>query len=224
VPGLPRAASWWARRRELAAERRRLEELRRRDERLLAELAGRRDLLLNVGSSDNELEGWVNLDLRPAERSIQMDATRPWLFADGSARAVNSEHFIEHLSVDEARAYLAEAFRVLRPGGVLRTSTPDLRGLCEAYLAADPAVLDAHRSHGYEAATHGDMLNNYVYLWDHRHIWDLTSLTLLLEEAGFTDVTPASFNRSTHDLLDGIDRHDPGPLASLVLCMDALRP
>jgi len=45
---------------------------------------------------------------------------------DESAAAVYSSHMIEHLDRAEARVFLAEARRVLRPGGVLRIAAPDL--------------------------------------------------------------------------------------------------
>ncbi len=196
----------------------------RRDGRRLRELsASRSDLRLNVGASGNHLDGWLSLDLRPDDTCLGMDAARPWPLASASAEAVNSEHFIEHLTLDEARRYLAEAFRVLRPGGVIRTTTPDLRGQCVLYVEADPAVLERHRRDGYEAATHGDMLNNAFYSWDHRHIYDFESLAVLLRDAGFADVRQAAYGESAHELLRGIDRHEPEELRS-VLCVDAAKP
>ena len=217
-------SSRWHRRQARLTEERRLASLAERDSALLAELTPRDDLKINVGSSDSVLEGWVNVDLRASDASIQMDASSEWPFRDASVVAVNSEHFLEHLTVEEAESYFRQVHRVLRPGGVVRTSTPDLEGLCRTYLAAQNDTLAAHRRHGYSARTHADMLNNYFYLWDHRHIWDFESLRLLLEDTGFSDVTRAKFNRSDHAALDGIDRHDPEPLGQLVLTVDALRP
>ena len=79
---------------------------------------------------------------------------------------------------------------------------------------ATRAMLEVHRSHGYEAATHGDMVNNYFYSWEHRHIYDFESLATLLRSAGFEDVREASFGESAHELLRGIDRHDPDELGA----------
>jgi predicted SAM-dependent methyltransferase len=131
---------------------------------------------------------------------------------------------VEHLSPEATRTYFAEAFRVLRPRGVIRTSTPNLRGLCELLLEGDPQILALHRSHGYRAATHGQMVNNYVYSWGHRHVYDFESLERLLRHAGFTEIEEAGFGRSWHPLLDGIDRHDPEGLQRSVLWVDAVKP
>ena len=47
-------------------------------------------------------------------------------FADDSFDAVFSADFLEHISEDEKRAFLAEVFRVLKPGGVFVAKTPNL--------------------------------------------------------------------------------------------------
>jgi predicted SAM-dependent methyltransferase len=153
-----------------------------------------------------------------------MDATLPWPFESGSGEAVNSEHFIEHLDIEGARAYFAEAFRVLRPGGVIRTSTPDLEGVYAVYGERDPALLSLHREHGYTATCHSDLVNNYFYLWGHRHIYDLEKLSELLSDAGFERVERASFGESSHDVLRDIDRHEVGALKRAVLVVDAAKP
>jgi predicted SAM-dependent methyltransferase len=198
----------------------------KRDAEILSKLAGRTDVKVNVGSSSSHLDGWINADLLrdPEGRCIRMDATRPWPFEPGSLAAVNSEHFIEHISVEDARAYFREAFAALRPGGVIRTSTPDLEGLAKAYLDDDPTLLELHREHGYEASGRGDMVNNYVYMWGHRHMFDLEKLTELMHEAGFEGVERASYGRSRHEVLDGIDRHEMGILERVVIAVDGVKP
>ena len=198
----------------------------RRDRELVRSLRGRTDLRINVGSSSVHLEGWLSADLLrdPDARCIRMDVTEPWPFEAGSADAVNSEHFVEHVDVEGARAYFKEAFRVLRPGGVIRTSTPDLEGLCRIYMGRDPALLALHREHGYEATGFGDLVNNYFYLWGHRHIYDLEKLSELLGEAGFEQIERARFGESSHQVLRGIDRHDVGALERYVIAVDALKP
>jgi predicted SAM-dependent methyltransferase len=224
VPGARPTIGTAYRARNAARERRRRKTIERRDRRTLKGLAGRHDLRLNIGSSDNHLPGWLSIDKRADEICFGMDAAKPWPFASESAEGIFSEHFIEHLTVAEARVYLREAFRVLRPGGLLRTTTPDLEGICRLYLEGDPHKLAIHRSHGYEAQTPGDMVNNYFYCWEHRHIYDFVSLARLLEDFGFTRVERAEFSESRHDLLRGLERHDVGELGETVLSVDAVKP
>ena len=214
-----------ARRAELAAARHEAR-LVERDAHWIASLHGRSDLRLNIGSSGEYLEGWINADLGrdPEGRCLRMDATERWPFDDGSAEAVNSEHMVEHLERTDAPAFFAEAFRVLRPGGVLRTSTPDLRAIVDAYLAADPATLAAHRAQGYEARNHADLLNNYLQMHGHRHVYDFETLEFLLREARFEQIERAEFGGSRHPIIRGIDRHDAGELSGLVVAVDAIKP
>jgi predicted SAM-dependent methyltransferase len=214
-----------ARRRQMAAARREAE-LVERDRAWVASLRDRRDLRLNIGSSGEHVAGWINADLLrdPDGRCLRMDATERWPFDDGAAEAINSEHVIEHLERADAPVFFAEAFRVLRPGGVIRTSTPDLRGIAEAYLGADPATLAAHRAHGYEARNHADLLNNYLQMHGHRHVYDFETLVLLLGDAGFEHVERAEFGESRHELLRAVDTHEMGELSRLVVCVDAVKP
>jgi len=206
--------------------RRRERRLRTRDEALLAAVAGRDDGRLNVGSSSSHLPGWINADLLrdPEGACIVMDATKRWPLPDACLEAVNSEQFVEHLSREAARAYFREAFRALRLGGVIRTTTPDLAALCRSLLEHAAHDLAAHREHGYEAATHGEMFNNYAYSWGHRQLYDEETLARMLSEAGFVGVVRRSFGESAFEILRGIDRHDLPGLRKLLLCVDAERP
>jgi len=214
-----------ARRRQSAAARREAE-LAERDRAWVASLRGRRDLRLNIGSSGEHVEGWINADLLrdPEGRCLRMDATQRWPFDDAAAEAINSEHVIEHLEREDAPVFFAEASRVLRPGGVIRTSTPDLRGIAEAYLAGDAATLAAHRAHGYEVRNHADLLNNYLQMHGHRHVYDFETLELVLREAGFEQIERAAYGESRHPVLRGVDTHEMGELSRLVVCVDAVKP
>jgi predicted SAM-dependent methyltransferase len=197
-----------------------------RDRRRIRTLGTRADLRINVGSSSSALDGWINVDLLPDPegRCLVMDATKPWPFRPGSAEVVNSEHFIEHLSAEEAKEYLRESWMVLRPGGVIRTSTPDLEGIARSMVQRDPHDLETHRSHGYSASTYGEMVNNYAYGSGHRRLYDEESLALLLVEAGFVEPRRCAYGESDHEALKGVDRHDPEGLDHFVLCLEAVKP
>lgn len=216
-------------RRGEAREAKRLAALHEPDTARLRELGERGGLRLNVGCGPGTLDGWVNLDLvTDFPGVLHMDVTRPWPLPDDSADVINSEHFVEHVGLDDVRFYFREAARVLRPGGAIRTSTPSLRGVIDAYLEADPGMLAAYREdvRGWcDADNHAEMLNNTFYEWGHRHIYDFESLATLLEEAGFESIELAEFGQSRHPALRGIDIHDAGErLRSLVVAVDAVRP
>jgi predicted SAM-dependent methyltransferase len=109
---------------------------------------------------------------------------------NGSVSAVYSSHMIEHLDRGEARAFLAEVRRILRPGGIVRIAAPDLSRLVQDYLATQDAD-------GFVAATHmcasrpaGPVVRMKSALVGPRHhlwMYDGTSLAKLLHETGFSD-------------------------------------
>jgi SAM-dependent methyltransferase len=62
------------------------------------------------------------------------DVRRPLPFADKTFDAAYALHIIEHLTPAEAASLVNELCRVLKPGGILRISTPDLEDTCRSYL------------------------------------------------------------------------------------------
>src|SRR5438105_15728001 len=92
----------------------------------------------------------MSAEFAAAERAGSVrfaNAVRRIPCAAGTAAAVYSSHMIEHLDRAEARAFLAEVKRVLRPGGVIRVAAPDLGRLVSDYLAsgdADEFIAGSH--------------------------------------------------------------------------------
>src|SRR5258706_15895978 len=83
---------------------------------------------LHIGCGTLRFDGWVNIDLerRPGIVDIQLDATQPFPFEDNSCQFIYSEHFLEHLTVEQGLHFLRECHRLLIPGGALRIAMPSL--------------------------------------------------------------------------------------------------
>jgi len=101
-------------------------------------------VMLNLGCGRRLHPSWRNLDLIPGLAGVeQWSALDPIPAADGAVDACYSSHMLEHLPPAWASAFVAECFRVLKPGGVLRLVVPDLEGIAKNYLQAlesgDPA-------------------------------------------------------------------------------------
>jgi len=80
---------------------------------------------LQIGAGSNVLAGWLNTDYFPDRADfIHLDATGRFPFDDSSLDLIFSEHVIEHVPLDGGVNMIAESFRVLKPGGRLRISTP----------------------------------------------------------------------------------------------------
>lgn len=93
------------------------------------------EILVNLGCGRHFHPDWRNFDLVPSEPSILAhDLRKPLPLETGSCRAVYHSHVLEHLPKETVSQFLAECFRVLSPGGVLRVVVPDLEAIARLYL------------------------------------------------------------------------------------------
>lgn len=65
---------------------------------------------------------------------VNSSLKRPLPYPDNSFEAIYSFHVFEHLTYDEGIYALGEMYRVLKPGGICRISTPDLLFFSREYL------------------------------------------------------------------------------------------
>jgi len=90
--------------------------------------------LLQIGSGINVYSGWLNTDYEPViPGTLRMDATKPFPFSDKSFDYIFCQHMIEHISYPDGQFMLKECLRVLKPGGKVRISTPNLAMVCGLY-------------------------------------------------------------------------------------------
>ena len=151
---------------------------------------------VNVGSGLKHRLGpdWKNLDiLRGAD--IRADVRKGLPFEDESVDFIYSEHFIEHLSLEEGKVYFAECHRVLRRGGVVRTATIDLPYVLERY-AQDWS--DQTWLRDYDFKTASEMLNAGFYMWGHKFIYDEGTLKRSAATGGFQVIERYHLGRSRH--------------------------
>lgn len=93
-------------------------------------------LMLNLGCGKcYDTADWVNIDFITAGNEvISHDLRKALPVSSDICDVVYSSHVLEHFSRSEARAFLKECNRVLRPGGVLRIVVPDLEMIARLYL------------------------------------------------------------------------------------------
>jgi predicted SAM-dependent methyltransferase len=117
--------------------------------------------MLNIGCGASYHPDWINLDVSPADPNVlAVDINSGLPFSSEFATICYSSHVLEHLDKAGARNLIAECFRVLKHGGVIRLVIPDLEALVREYLR----VLDA--------VTSGDGQRDLDYDWVMLELYD----------------------------------------------------
>jgi predicted SAM-dependent methyltransferase len=88
---------------------------------------------LHLGCGNQPIPGLLNCDAFDFSANV-LAAAEALPFADSSVDYIEAHHLIEHLGFDDAESALAEWCRVLREGGFLVVSCPDLQALCGRWL------------------------------------------------------------------------------------------
>lgn len=100
--------------------------------------------LVNIGCGATFHADWINLDLQPASDQVTAHDIRTGLpFPADSVDACYSSHVLEHLTPQQARLFLDECYRVLKPGGIARIVVPDLERIAKEYLRTLQAAVDS---------------------------------------------------------------------------------
>jgi predicted SAM-dependent methyltransferase len=181
---------------------------KRRAERAIADAP--RPIRLEIGGL-TEREGWLVTNVNALARH-HLDATASWPFEDGACEVVYADNMIEHVTLEAGRRMLAEAFRCLRPGGVIRLVTPDLRKHVELYLAGrasvDGEIGAFYRSLGLTVEHPVDLVRVPIASFGHHtgYLYDVATLSAELERAGFVDAQEWSLSDSSHAALKGLDK------------------
>jgi predicted SAM-dependent methyltransferase len=146
---------------------------------------------VNLGGGSNCIPDCLTVDTDP-RADAYVDITAPLPFPDSSIDGIFCEEAIEHVDKGSAFSLLAECFRTLKPGGVIRVTTPDLdyfiRRALEDKPGADSEINDAFLSHG------------------HRHLYTRNALGNAISEAGFTGIRFSSY-RDRGSSLGYLDSH-----------------
>ena len=187
---------------------------------------------LQIGCGPHHLDGWLNSDLLDnPRRDIFVDMTKTLPMPDASLDAVYASEVIEHVPEADARAFLRDALRVLKPGGVLRLTTPDLAAICGLYLGTNPvATIDQFGTVWKGGIYTPDRWVNAQFRADgHQFIWSLESLASALTDAGFAIVVrcPPRATCSRLPELIKLERHyserEPSWVYARTLIVEAIK-
>lgn len=175
--------------------------------------ASRQPIKIQFGAGSNAKPDFLNLDRYPfpaliwscwvhrhPDRFFAHNLDLPLPLPDGSVDFVFSEDFIEHLSQKAQVKYLAETFRVLRPGAAHRISTPCLR--------------HSMAKHSNFAAGVAGVWAKEWDAWEHVALFTRETLADMARMIGYCDVIFTGKNESTsphrcEEIRPGLDRPEP---------------
>jgi len=91
---------------------------------------------INLGSGQRRFDSWVNVDIISRQGQVpDVIADGSGLpMKDGSTDCVVLQHVLEHFNLGKADGMLRECHRVLKRGGSLIVTVPDLRRLAQRWL------------------------------------------------------------------------------------------
>ena len=100
---------------------------------------------------------------------------------------------LEHLRKPHVDHVLSEFFRVIKPGGILRVSTPDIEAIAKGILdGVDLAIINQHLFGKYKS----DQTEDYDL---HRWMYPASAMIKRLEEIGFVQAEIIPMGNVPHD-------------------------
>ena len=159
---------------------------------------------VNLGSGQARVEGFCAIDVAgPVDLLVNL-SRHGIPFPDASLEAVVCMSAINYFTRSRAVELIAETHRVLRPGGVARFGSQDMKSLARRYVENDEAFFFQTLENGRErfpGPTIGDKFVAWFY--GHataggpsRYFYDYEALAYLFVETGFSVVERREFRDS----------------------------
>lgn len=130
---------------------------------------------INLGCGNRKMPGFINVDAREEVNPDVIDDVGNPQMAYPPADLVYACHVLEHFKRSEIVSVLKRWRALLKPGGILRLSVPDLKEIC---------IYHVHTLNlkALENLLYGSQKHNYDF---HYTGFDWFTLTDALKEAGF---------------------------------------
>lgn len=173
---------------------------------------------LNLGAGNNPINGWINADIDSKYWSVMyLNATKKFPFRKNTFDYIISEHLLEHLSIEDAKKMLKECFRILKKGGKIRISTPDIKFIISLYNKnKNNSYYIKKITNRFLKDIYGTdyrplfIINNAFYNWEHKFLYDEEFLREILKKTGFNDVKRELYGESRDKNLNMVEAHEKG--------------
>lgn len=191
---------------------------------------------LNLGCGSVRPQGWINTDsslnaslqkipligktitgrfnkvVYDSNNFVYMNLNKKWKYKDNSIDVVYGSHVFEHLTLRTTELLLKEAYRCIKPGGVIRIVVPDLYKICKKYIwdyengHPDPSEFTMWAINMHREGQYGSKLGFFkrvVFEWQgyphqHKFMYDEKSLSDRIRKAGFTGILSLEYGNSQY--------------------------
>jgi len=172
---------------------------------------------INIGCGKDIIEDWLNFglysDLEIPYGTIKIidgisvlhfDATEELLIDVETVKYIYASHFIEHISFAEGITMLERYYKIMKKGGVIRFTTPDLESWVRNYYENNVNFFENYKNTCIRlnvenislVKTKGEIFMSEIYNWGHKWNYDFESIKHVLEKAGFSQVTKKKASES----------------------------
>jgi glycosyltransferase involved in cell wall biosynthesis/predicted SAM-dependent methyltransferase len=158
---------------------------------------------INFGSFTVMFKNWLNVDILDMSNYArengflfkQHDVTKPIPCDSNSVDAIVASHLLEHISRKDGARFLAECFRIMKPGATIRIAIPDAliisREYSDGYIKA---AFDYNE--GVKAAEDDAEAFWNLMFFGHSTAYDSECLISKMKKVGFSDVKGMPANTS----------------------------
>lgn len=148
---------------------------------------------LHLGSGKRYIPGFVHIDAVDYPHIDHVATIDNLSFIqDESVDLIYNCHVLEHFKRRDVARVLHEWFRVLKPGGKLRTSVPDFEAICRIYIQSQDL-----------GSVIGPLFGRQDYLYNiHYNVFDFKSLEKALKNVGFVSISRYDYRLTEHAEVD----------------------
>lgn len=131
-------------------------------------------LRLNLGSGENPIDGWENIDRKNGAEVFPLETTE-----DDSVDEIRASHILEHFPAAKVGEVLKHWVAKLKTEGTLKIAVPDFKKICDSYAEGNDFNVTGYLM--------GGQIDEDDY---HKSIFDQPSLAKLMSAAGLIDIKP----------------------------------
>jgi len=148
-----------------------------------------KEIKLHLGCGKRYIPGFIHIDLVDYPHiDYKTDVSDLSMFEDNSVDLIYACHVLEHFKRHEVMGVLAEWYRVLKPGGILRVAVPDFEAIVKVYEKYKDMELIMGLLYGGQ-----DYEYNFHYV-----AFDFKYLEKLLKKVGFKNIHRYDWRKTIH--------------------------